>query len=469
MEQLRAEIQLLKEELATHKRKKFGAGSERLKLLKPEDTPKPERKKRKPRKDTRAAVEQETERRHVPNEDRICECGCREWDRLSTTQSTVYESIPARMVQRTTIDETIECKQCHRRKTSATPVKVPGSDDYGASIIADTVVDKLADSIPLHRQARRYARLGLPIARSTLTDLFQLAGRELKPLWARLMEVVAQAALVQADETSMRVLAARKCRTAFFWVFLSAEAIAHQFSASRSGETPRKVLGPVGDDEEEKTLLTDAHSGYNAVAKLDGWKRAGCEAHGRRKFFDAHASAPEEAMHALLFFRAMYRIEHEAKRGGIKGTAEHLDLRRKKGLPLFRKFHRWLVAQKPLHNPKCGMGKAIRYALKNRRPWMRIFRDARIPLDNNASESALRIIVLLRKNAMFIGTDESGENHAILFSLIATCQLHGVNPREYLRDVLLRVQTHPASRIDELLPQNWKRAGAVEQPLRRAA
>ncbi len=152
----------------------------------------------------------------------------------------------------------------------------------------------------------------------------------------------------------------------------------------------------------------------------------------------------------------MYLVEHEAEERGIKGTQEHLELRRTRTLLIFKAFQRWLVEHRSRHGPRTAMGKAIRYALKQRKMWMRIFRDASIPLDNNASESALRVVALLRKNAMFVGNDASGENHAILLSLVASCKLHKVNPEQYLADVLLRVQTHTHSRIDELLPHNWK-------------
>lgn len=455
IEALKAEVAKLREELESLKRRTLGPKSERLPSVENQlkSEPPKTRTPRISRRDLRADVPKEIVRRRVlePERNSCPCCGCKDVTDVSRRQNTIYESIPAQVVQRTYIDEVI-LFACGHEVTSEKPVKVTEGGDYGPNFVAESVIAKCEDSFPQYRQAKRYTRLGLPISRSTLTDLFHQSAFSLKAIYARLLELVALATLVQADETSIRVQALKKCRTAFMWVFLNASVIVYRFSTNRSGDTPRKVLRKA-EKGEQKTILVDAFTGYNKVVKLDGWERAGCKAHGRRKFFEAGG---QEGVEALGFFLDMYRVEHIAKKLKIKGTAEHLALRREKALPIFRKFHRWLIRQRPHHGPRTQLGRAIRYALKNRRAWMKCFRDSKIPLDNNASEAALRVIALLRKNALFLGHDESGENHAILLSLIATCKLHGVNPQHYLADVLLRVQTHPMSRIDDLLPQNWK-------------
>ena len=114
-----------------------------------------------------------------------------------------------------------------------------------------------------------------------------------------------------------------------------------------------------------------------------------------------------------------------------------------------------LLAEQGHHLPRGPMGEAIGYALAQWDPLTLFLTDPHLPIDNNASERALRIAALGRKNFLFVGTDHAGENLAGLYSLIATCEINGVNPVTYLADVLLRVQSHPASRIDEILPHNW--------------
>jgi transposase len=150
-------------------------------------------------------------------------------------------------------------------------------------------------------------------------------------------------------------------------------------------------------------------------------------------------------------------VEHEAVQTGVVRMLAHRALRQHKSRPLLEQLHAWLTAQVPLHPPKGPMGKALSYALNQWQALSRFVDDERLPLDNNRSEGALRKVALGRKNFLFVGHQAAGENLAGLYALVATCEANGVNPEQYLADVLLRVQTHPNSRIDELLPHEWKR------------
>jgi transposase len=250
------------------------------------------------------------------------------------------------------------------------------------------------------------------------------------------------------------VQAKKKTRIAWTWDFLGRDAdkelIAYVYSASRSGETPARVLeGTTG------ALLVDGYQGYNAVTLPGGRERAGCLAHARRKFFDAQSTAPAAAEEAMQLILELYRIERLATEAGIVGTTEHLKLRQERSGPATAALHAWLVAEQPKHLPNGPMGKAIGYALNQWEALTLFTTNAAIPLDNNPSERALRVCALGRKNFLFVGNDVAGENLATLYSLISTCEVNGVNPVQYLADVMLRVQNHPASRIDELLPHNW--------------
>jgi transposase len=202
--------------------------------------------------------------------------------------------------------------------------------------------------------------------------------------------------------------------------------------------------------------VADAYSGYNKVTTPSGRERAGCLAHLRRRFFDAQSAAPEAAKTAMDFILDVYRIERAALDADLLGTPEHLEMRQTQSQAVMDEFKAWLVAEQGRHPPRGPMGEAINYALGNWAALTLFLTDPHLPIDNNASERALRVAALGRKNFLFVGTDEVGENLAGLYSLIATCEVNGVNPVAYLADVLLRVQKHPASRIDELLPHHWK-------------
>jgi transposase len=305
--------------------------------------------------------------------------------------------------------------------------------------------------MPLYRQAKQLYRAGVPVARSTLTDLFHRAAGLLRPLVTRAEQLVAQSELVQADETTFRIIEPIKCRKGYIWTFIGAGLIVYRFAPSRSGETPQRVLGGSSGK-----LLVDGYTGYNEVCEVDGRLRVGCLAHCRRKFFEAHSTAPDEARHALDTILELYANEHEAEDLNIVGTAEHLQLRQSKSTPVMDGFHDWLLEQKPLHVPKSPMAKAVGYALNQWDHLTMFLDDAALPLDNNEAERRLRLVALGRKNYLFAADDDGAENLATLMSLVVTCEAHDINPEEYLADVLLRIQVHPNSRIDELLPPMWQ-------------
>jgi transposase len=250
------------------------------------------------------------------------------------------------------------------------------------------------------------------------------------------------------------VQAKQKTRIAWLWSFIARdefdkELVAYVFSKSRSGETPARVLeGTIGK------LVVDGYTGYNRVTLPGARERAGCLAHLRRKFFDARNFSP--AAHRVLdLILEIYKVERAALDQEILGTPAHLAMRQARSRQVMDELKVLLLAEQPKHLPKGPMGEAVGYALSQWNALTLFLTDARLPIDNNASERALRIAALGRKNFLFVGHNEAGENLAGLYSLIATCEANGVNPIEYLTEVLIRVQTHPATRIDELLPHRW--------------
>jgi transposase len=248
-----------------------------------------------------------------------------------------------------------------------------------------------------------------------------------------------------------------KPKTGFQWTFVAHDErgdtdVAFVFAADRSGQTPRQVLGGTSG-----TLLVDAYSGYNAVSEVSSRERAGCHAHLRRYFYEALPTAPA-AQEALDLILDLYRVEHTAKEQRIVGMPAHLALRKERAGPVRDRLKAWLDAQHGKEPPKSPLAIAIRYARSNWTELGRFLDDARIPLDNNPAERALRRVALGRKNFLFVGDIEAGKNIAGLYSLVATCEARGINPLEYLTDVLTRVAEHPHARIDELLPDAWAAA-----------
>ncbi len=460
-ERLRARIAVLETELAQLKRHVYGQRSEKMPPVADElrrtgavvkDPEEALRRRRQNALLKEALLTEDVEHRVAPEKKKCVHCGATDLKPLGKGKTTyVFEYVPGHLVRRRHHQQVLVCPCGKTIVTAEGPKRVGEQGAYGPGFIAHLVTAKCADAIALNRTATQFRRQGVPLARSTVVDLFQLAGRLLSPLADRVLELIAQADLVQADETPMRVQAKGKTRRAYVWTFVASKLVGYKFSPSRSGETPSKVLGA-----SQGTLVVDAYTGYNEVTAPDKRLRAGCIAHARRKFFDAKPTAPEaqEALDAIL---DLYRVEHEAKAAGILGTPEHLKLRAEKSRPVMERFHAWLEAEQPKHLPKGPMANAIGYALNQWEALTRFLDDPQIPLDNNVSERALRIAALGRQNFLFVGTDEAGENLATLYTLVKTAEANGIDPEAYLADVLIRIGDAQA-KLDDLLPHLWKPA-----------
>lgn len=462
---LEGEVGDLKAQLAALQRQKFGKNSEKL--------PSPEREARKERQRADAAklqaeahrkrrenaiaktkLETKEHKLKVPPEQCSCpECGSEELAPVGRGKtSTVLRYVPGRFVRDVYQRETLKCRCGKYIVTAPSPDKSLEGTRYDEGFVAHLMVSKCGDSIPLYRLEKQYRRCGVNISRATMNDLLHRHAELLEPISDCLVCEIAKSEIVLADETSIKLQSAKS--KAWMWVFLAGNLIAYRFSPTREGTTPKDVLGT-----SEGTLLVDAYTGYNSVTGVDGRERAGCLAHARRKLFEARG-ADETVSEALALIQDVYRVEHEAKERGIAQTSTHLELRKKRATPAMTSLKSWLDESAGQHNPKSAIAAAISYGVKHWTELTRFLEDARIPVDNNRSEAALRVVALGRKNFLFVGHESAGNNLAVLYSLIATCEACGVNPMEYLPDVMRRVASHPASQIRELLPDRWRPAQA---------
>jgi transposase len=387
----------------------------------------------------------------VPPDQRACAaCGHSDLRRVGDGKpSTVYEYVQPHFRKRVYRRETLACR-CGHIVTAPAPDRVGDKTRYAPSFVAHLIVSKCGDSIPQYRLEKAYRNLGIPISRSTMCALLHRGAAELAPLYKAALAAVPAAADVHADETSMRQQ--DRAGRAFLWTFVTQDLVVYKYAPSRSGEVPKDVLGA-----SQGRLVVDQHTGYNAVTKPGGRVRAGCLAHARRKIFEQREHP--ETKEALDLIGDIYRVEHDAKAAGIVGTDAHLALRRDRARPLFARLLLWGRRRRGAFEPRSGMGKAIGYLLRHFRALGRFLRYASIPPDNNIAEASLRRVALGRANFLFVGHEDAGANLAILYTLVATCEKHGVNAIDYLTDVLIRVQRHPASRVDELLPHRWKPPG----------
>ena len=334
--------------------------------------------------------------------------------------------------------------------TAPPPPQVVEGGTYGPALHAHVAVEKCVDAMPLRRQERAFERIGAPLPVSVLCGMFHRCAVLVEPVYKAIMARVGTAEHVSADETPQPVLDDEQVRRGWMWIFATDEALLYVYSPSRGGSVPEKVIG-----NSKGTLTVDGHTGYNLVTREGGRERGGCWSHGRRGLYDARAYAETVIDGLLTQIRELYYIEHIAIEQQIVGTPEHLALRTERSAPVVRAIFEVIEKYVGVFDARSSIAKAMRYLLNQREPLSLFLKDPRVPIHNNLSERALRIVALLRKNALFVGNDESGTHLAMLLTMTATCQLHGVDPEKWLADTLIRM-TERGSTIEELLPWNWK-------------
>ncbi len=463
IESLKETIEKKDSELAELRRLMFGTKSERMPSISSELKKRRSSSQKKADKATTQKKRSASRKakKELPTEDIVNEvtgelvcplCGGNQFKDLTEGEvSYEFEYVPAKLVRRRHIRKKKACQCGGHIVTAPGPIRVSDGVQYGPGFHSHVVVSKCADSLPLYRQAKIFSRAGLSVCRSTLGDVFHRSASLLEPLHKRMLELIAKEAYVRADETPQPVLDKKKVHKGYMWNFNTDDLVAYVFSPNRSGETPEKILG-----DSTGLLQVDAFSGYNRVTTPKGRKRVGCWAHVRRKFFDAQSLAPDECKHALETILELYEVEYAAAEQNVLGTDKHLAMRKAKSKKLLGNFKKWLEKQKKAFPPRSKMGQAVGYALKQWNTLTVFLDDAKLQLDNNVSERMLRLIVLGRKNFLFVGNNGAGHNLAILQSFVSTALLNDINPQEYLADVLIRIQTHPQSKIDDLLPHRWK-------------
>jgi transposase len=342
--------------------------------------------------------------------------------------------------------------------TAAMPAQPIDKGRPGPGLLAQVITAKYADHLPLNRQVDIFARHGVDLARQTLGDWIGDAAELLVPLYRDLTASVLGGKVINTDDTPVPVLEAdrRTTREGRLWVYVGDQTpadLVYDYTPTHSRAGPLAFLGAF-----RGYLQADAYPGYDALYATGRVLEVGCWAHARRYFWDAKAADAPRALLALGFIRELYRVEADAK--GFTADARR-GRRQEHAQPVLERFRAWLDEQADLVRPKSPIGEAVGYARGQWTALTRYVEDGDLAIDNNASERALRRIAVGRKNWLFCGSDEGGRRAAILYSLVATCKEHRIDPWAYLRDVLARIPTHPDRRRAELLPRNWTATPAL--------
>jgi transposase len=371
---------------------------------------------------------------------------------IGEESSERYEYIPAQL---TVIEDICKKYACACTvKTATKPPQPIEKSTAGASLLAQVIVAKTADHLPLHRQEKIFERGGVDISRKTMGGWLAQCADLLKPLYGSMKEVLFQSKVIGTDDTSVKVLDVKLpfARTGRIWPYYGDAdhpVILYDYTATRERAGPEEFLkGYRG------YLQADAYGGYDAFFKdpARGLIEVGCWAHARRYFHKALESDQARMGPALLLIAQLYRVEKPAR---SLGSGERLRLRQLKSQPILENLRNYLLEIQGEVLPKSPEGRAVRYTLKNWTALTRYCEDGDLQIDNNATERAIRGVAVGRNNWVFFGSDEGGKTAAVLRSFVASCQRVRVDSFVWLKDILSRIADHPITRIAELLPHNW--------------
>ncbi|AOV05341.1 IS66 family transposase [Delftia tsuruhatensis] len=398
-----------------------------------------------------------TEHRHEPAST-TCACGCA-LKRIGQDVSEKLDYTPGVFTVERHIRGKWACARCETLVQAPVPAQVIDKGIPTAGLLAQVLVAKYADHLPLYRQESIFARAGMALSRSTLAEWVGACGVQLQPLVDALKDEMLRHSVLHADETPVAMLAPGKKKThrAYLWaycpgVFEDLRAVVYDFAPSRAGEHARAFLQQDNQPWRGK-LVCDDFSGYKA-SFAQGVTEVGCAAHARRKFYELHANTGSAvAEQALRFFGELYEIEREAR---TLDTSQRLRLRQEKARPLADSLHAWMLAQRLRATDGTGLARALDYSLKRWAALTRYIDDGQLPIDNNWVENQIRPIALGRSNWLFAGSLRAGQRAAAVMSLIQSAKLNGLDPHAYLKDVLQRLPTHKARLAGELLPHRWQ-------------
>lgn len=324
----------------------------------------------------------------------------------------------------------------------------------GEGLLSQIIIDKYIDHLPLHRQMQRFERAGVKLAYSTLTDWVSGTCTLIAPLFAALKTEVLQSNYLHVDETPIKVMDKDKkgeTHRGYYWVYQNSidKIVLFDYQEGRGREGPVEIL-----KDFKGYLQTDGYVAYDVFAKRQGITLIHCMAHARRMFNDALDNDQPRASYALQEIQKLYAIERSCREKSLN-FEEIKVVRQAESVPILIAVGEWMKEQNLQTLPKTAIGKAIAYSLER---WERLsayIHDGKLNIDNNPVENSIRPVALGRKNYLFAGSHGAAKRSGMLYSLLGTCKMHGIEPYTWLKEVLQRIADHPVNKVAELLPHRY--------------
>ena len=332
------------------------------------------------------------------------------------------------------------------------PVRPIDKGIPGPGLLAQIIIDKYTDHLPVHRQIQRFGREGIKLSSSTLTDWIGGTCTLLEPLYDTLKANVLSSHYLQADETPIKVLDKDKKGTThrgYHWVYHAPveRLVLFDYREGRGREGPQEILKDFTGH-----LQTDGYAVYQDFDKKSTIKPFNCMAHARRKFDEAKDNDLVRASYALTEIQKVYAIERQAKNETLS-TKQRQALRQEQSLPILQALKDWMLENYKMVLPKSAIGQALHYSLERFDKLMLYTTDGKLEVDNNLIENAIRPVAIGRKNYLFAGSHNGARRAAMLYSFIGTCKINDVNPFEWLKNTLETIPQHPVNKLYELIPR----------------
>lgn len=380
-----------------------------------------------------------------------CEIGCERSER--------FEYIPAKIIRHEIVRPKLACP-CGEGTVAIAPLPpTPVEKGYpGPGLIAQVMLAKYDDHLPLYRQQQQFARLGVNFPRQMLCDWVEHGATWLQPVVRQMKAELLAGDYLQVDETPVKVMDPEvkgKCATGYLWLAgRPGGDVIFEFHPGRGKEYAQQLVGDFTG-----YLQRDGYGVYGAMAKEDPtrFKPCGCMAHARRKFFDALDHQPTQAEWLVVEMRKLYFIERKAREEALTPVQRH-DLRQRLAVPILAGMKERLDALQPTLLPQSPLGKAVGYALAEWAPLNRYLEDGRLEIDNNLTENALRPSCVGKRNYLFFGHPDAGWRSAVIYSVIVSCRRRDIDPWIYLRDLMCRLPAAKNHEIPDLVPARWKPA-----------
>jgi len=326
----------------------------------------------------------------------------------------------------------------------------------GEGLLAQIVIDKYVDHLPLHRQMQRFERSSVKLPYSTLTDWVSSTCKLIEPLYEALKKEVLKSGYLHADETPIKVMSKEKqgeTHRGYYWVYQSSidKIVFFDYQQGRGREGPVEIL-----ENFQGYLQSDGYVAYEIFERKEGITLLHCMAHARRMFYEALDNDQARADYAMQQIQKLYAIERNCKEQNLSFD-EIKTLRQLEALPILTSLDKWMKEQYLQVTPKSTIGKALAYSIERWERLSKYTESGMLNIDNNPVENSIRPVALGRKNYLFAGSHEAAKRSGMLYSLLGTCKMQRVEPYTWLREVLGKIVDHPINKISELLPHRFNK------------